>query len=160
MEQNLATRVPLATQSNRSYMASSRRDQGVNLSRKDAIQLQRRQARVQLVDRVFDLLMAAVPWAGAIGLAYFAIYRPTTVLAGRYTFAQIGYGVFGDIRVSEAVAWLFGVAGVAYGARSEHLRRNTLQHLHQPRKELELRIDPHRSSSMLTPRGTTRPEDK
>lgn len=57
------------------------------------------------------------------------------------------------------LAIIFGVAGIVYGRRESKLRKDTVERLQDRNCRLEREIDPKRSSSQLTPRGDTRPED-
>jgi hypothetical protein len=100
-----------------------------------------------------------VPWTAAIVIMYF-FYRSVASLAGQYTLAQIGMGFLGDFRLSEGVAYVFGAGGVAYGAKRRKLQGDNIERTAKRISDLEKRIDPKRSSSRLTPRGKTRPEDK
>lgn len=79
--------------------------------------------------------------------------------AGKYTFADIGISLLGDFRVSEALIYILGVGGIIYGYGERRLRLKAIERLANRQIELEKRIDPGRSSSGLTPQGTTRPED-
>ena len=106
-----------------------------------------------------SIVHTIVPWTAAAVVAFF-FYKSVISLAGQYTFAQIGVGFLGDFRVSEGVAYLFGAGGVVYGVKQTKLRRDNVERMAGRIAELEKQIDPHRSSSRLTPRGTTRPEDK
>jgi hypothetical protein len=100
-----------------------------------------------------------VQWGCAALVAYF-FYLSVASLAGRYTFAQIGVGFLGDLRVSEGVAYLFGAGGVYYGVKRHRLHGDNIQRMAGRLADLEKQLDPKRSSSRLTPRGATRPEDK
>lgn len=102
---------------------------------------------------------AVIRWAGAVLIAYFG-YRTVAVLAGETTTANIGIRFLADLRVSEAVAWIFGASGVAYGLRQRTLRRSTVERLHGRIESFEKQLDPRRSSSQLTSRGETKPEDQ
>ena len=100
-----------------------------------------------------------VQWGSAVLVAYF-LYRSVSSLSGRYTFAQIGVSFLGDMRISEGLAYLFGAGGVVYGVKRHRLHGDNVQRMAGRLAELEKQIDPKRSSSRLTPRGKTRPEDK
>lgn len=75
-------------------------------------------------------------------------------LAGQVTTATIDIpfmnGVLGAI---------VGGGGMVYGHKQNKLRKNTVERLQNRIKELENRIDNRRSSSGLTNRGDTHPED-
>ena len=98
-------------------------------------------------------------WGALVLIAFFG-YRAVDVLAGQETLADIGIRFLADIRVSTAVGWLSGLLGVGYGIRQRALRYNTIERLQTRIRELESAIDPKRSSSKLTTRGQTRPEDE
>jgi hypothetical protein len=113
----------------------------------------------KIIDAVGSVIQACIPWAGAVLVAYF-VYRSIQSLAGRMTLADIGIRFLADTKISEAFAYLFGATGIALGLRRERLHKDNVQRLTSRIKELEVRLDPKRSSSRLTPRGETRPEDK
>ena len=98
-------------------------------------------------------------WTGLVAIAMFA-YLCIRSLSGERTNAQIGISILGDVRISEVFAWLLAGSGMAYGRRQRSLRRRAIEHLHPRSKRYEESVDRGRSSSQLTPRGDTRPEDK
>jgi hypothetical protein len=100
----------------------------------------------------------AVPWGFGALIAFFA-YLSISILAGRYTFAQIGVSVFGNLKISESISYVSGLTGVLYGLKERRLRRKNIQRLSGQIQKLEKLIHPNRSSSDLTVQGTTRPED-
>jgi hypothetical protein len=99
-----------------------------------------------------------IRWAGAVAIAYFG-FRGVAALAGQQTAADIGIKFLADVRVSEALAWIFGTSGLAYGWRQRKLRRDTVERIQSRVEKYEKSIDPSRSSSTLTRRGETKPED-
>jgi hypothetical protein len=113
--------------------------------------------------RRFDVIDAAVrlviPWGSLVAIAFW-VHGDVVALAGKQTLAQIGLSFMGDIRISDAVAYIFGATGVVYGISERTLRRKNIARLAEENRSLEKKIDPLRSSSNLTRRGTTRPEDK
>jgi hypothetical protein len=121
-------------------------------------------AEVQLLKRAranegfVSIVNNLIRWGGLVSISYFAVLS-IRAMAGQHTFADIGIRVLADVHVSEAVAWIFGGSGVAYGWRQRKLRRDTVERLANRNIELEKRLDPNRASSQLTPRGDTRPED-
>ena len=118
------------------------------------VEVQRIQARAAVT-------LAAIRWLGLAVLAYFG-YRSVDTLAGRTTLASIGVGisVLGKVYISEAVAWLFGVTGIGYGLRQRALRHNVIARLSPAVREREQALDPKRTSSQLTERGRTKPQDE
>ena len=103
-------------------------------------------------------MQTAIPWVGAVAIAYF-LYLSVDSLSGRHTFADIGFAVLADVKISEAIAYVFGAGGVLYGYKYRRLKGDNVERTAERIAELETRLDPDRSSSRLTPRGETRPED-
>ena len=96
------------------------------------------------------------------GLAFMSwcAYLSIDALAGRSTSASFNMGLFGTVEVSVALSWTVALIGTAYGIQQRKLRRDTVERLQTRNIELEKKIDQKRSSSKLTARGDTRPEDK
>jgi len=115
--------------------------------------------RYRQAEGVASILYNIVRWGGIVLVARYG-YLSLDTLAGDRTTADIGIKLLADVRISQALAWLLAGSGTAYGLAQRKLRRDTVQRLQQRNEELELRLDPKRSSSRLTPRGETRPEDK
>jgi hypothetical protein len=114
---------------------------------------------LRLLDILATLVQTSIPWVGAGWMAYM-IYLSVDALAGRKTAADFGIKVIGNVEVNRAVAWLlvalFG--GTAY--RERRLRQKNIERLAPSVAQKEKVRDPKRSSSNLTSRGKTRPEDK
>jgi hypothetical protein len=111
-----------------------------------------------LASSITTVLTELIKWGVVALLGYYAM-RAVEALAGKSTNADIGISFFGTVEVSVTVAWIFGIGGIIYGARQRHLRKNTVERLAERNRTLELQIDPKRSTSGLTLRGDTRPED-
>jgi hypothetical protein len=101
------------------------------------------------------------------------IFAPVAISwAGKTTKADIGINanIQAEINKSEEsaaensslIGWLgsiFGALGLLYGRAQARLRKNIVER-YQPYKEMyEKEVDSKRTSSDLTPRGETRPED-
>ena len=114
--------------------------------------------KYSVAEAVSSVLQTIARWTGGVLIAYFG-FRTVQALAGQVTLAHIGLRFLADLKVSEAVAWLFGGSGLVLAARQRKLRRDTVERLERRIRELENAIDPRRTSSRLTPRGETRPED-
>jgi hypothetical protein len=110
-------------------------------------------------ETVTSIVTTAIRWTGAIAISWIG-YLCIQALSGQQTFADIGVSVLADVRISQALAWLLGGGGVAYGLGQRKLRRDTVERLQGRNQRLERERDPRRSSSQLTPRGETNPEDK
>jgi hypothetical protein len=117
------------------------------------------QFRFRLTDVASLAIERGLPIAGVVLVTYFGVFRPIHDLAGRNTQASFGLAMFADIRPSEIVSYLFGVAGWIFGINAQRLRRNVTERLAGRNAALEQQKDPNRTSSGLTPRGKTPPED-
>lgn len=84
------------------------------------------------------------------------------VYAGKQSNADIrfGFGLLADIKMVYTISIAVGTAGVALYLRERRLHRKTRERLATRITDLELRIDPNRRSSKLTPEGLTREDDK
>ena len=105
------------------------------------------------------VLQSLIRWGGIALVARYS-YLAVEALAGQTTLADIGINFLGKVEVSVALAWSFGAVGVAYGWQQRKLRKDTVERLQNRIQALEQMIDRGRSSSNLTPRGDSRPEDK
>lgn len=112
-----------------------------------------------IIGEIASIINNAIRWGGVVAIVYLAS-SSISVLAGKTTFADIGINFLADIRVSEALAWILGSSGVAYGWLQRSLRKKTVERLQQRVVNLESEKDGRRTSSQLTPRGGTKPEDK
>src|ERR1700683_1931169 len=115
--------------------------------------------KFRIVDMIGSTIHTIVPWGCAVLIAWI-FYKSVLSLAGQYTFAQIGIRFLGDLRVSDSVAYIFGARGVVYGLKRRKLLRDNIERTANRIADLEKRLDIKRSSSRLTPRGTTRPGDE
>lgn len=115
--------------------------------------------RVRVVDTIGAIIQTAIPWLAAAAMSWF-VYRSIDALAGKQTLADVGIKVLADIKISEAIAYLFGGGGVLYGYKCKRLKADNVERMAGRIAELEKQLDPGRSSSRLTPRGETRPGDR
>lgn len=118
--------------------------------------LLRRSDNAMAVASVFNNL---IRFAALCVLAYF-VYASVAVLAGKQTDASIGVSFFGNLTVSQSLAYIFGGGGLVYGFRERALRQKTIKRLQGRIQELEAAKDPARTSSKLTPKGDTHPRDR
>lgn len=116
------------------------------------------QLRALRIDRIASVVETAIRY-GCLALIALFGWLSVRSLAGQATFADIGIRVITDMRLSEALAYLFGGGGIAYGLGEPRLRRNRTKQFTARTAALEQRLDPNRSSSQLTERGTTRKGD-
>lgn len=116
-----------------------------------------RQSKVS--EGVVQVLSSFIRWGGIVLIVRYG-YLGIEALAGKSTLADIGIDFLTDINVSVAIAWSVGVGGAIYGLRQRTLRKDTVERLVGRIQEFESSLDPSRTSSKLTTRGDTRPEDK
>ena len=112
--------------------------------------------RLEIIDSAVRL---GVPWSFGALIAFFC-FGSIVALAGKYTFAQIGVSILGNMKISESISYVFGLSGVLYGLKERKLRRKNIQRMSPQIQALERQMHPNRSSSNLTTRGTTQPEDE
>ena len=105
-----------------------------------------------------SIVQALIKYGTVAWIAHEA-YLAIVVLSGKHTFADIGIRFLAEIPVSIGIAWVLAVGAVLYGLRQNKLRKDTVERLQNRIQSLEKTIDPGRSSSQLTTRGDTRPED-
>jgi hypothetical protein len=115
--------------------------------------------RSKKLDLIEVVIRLAIPWGALVAIAYW-VHTDVVALAGKQTLARIGLSFMSDIKVSDAIAYVFGAVGAGYGIAERTLRRKTIARLSDEGRLLEQMIDPQRTSSNLTRHGTTRPEDK
>jgi hypothetical protein len=115
--------------------------------------------KVKTSEGIVSIFNNLTRWGGAVLIVRY-VYLMVLALAGHATFADIGLKILGDVKVSETVAWLFGSGSVAYGWHQRKLRKDTVERLQERIQKFERQIDGKRTSSRLTARGNTRPEDE
>jgi hypothetical protein len=111
------------------------------------------------IDAAVTLCKAVIKY-GALVLCVRYLFLIAGALAGKTTLASLVLSVLANAKVSDCICLLFGGGGAVYGVAQRQLRRRAIKRLTGRPKELEVAIDPNRSSSELTARGTTRPEDE
>jgi hypothetical protein len=100
-----------------------------------------------------------VKWGALAGIAYF-LYLCVDAVAGRETTAKLVVAVISDFKLHIALPWFLTAVAVILGLLQRHLKNGTVDRLGRRIKELEERLDPGRTSSRLTSRGGTNPEDR
>ncbi|MBW8874531.1 MAG: hypothetical protein JF614_06170 [Acidobacteria bacterium] len=110
------------------------------------------QMRFLLVEKGAPVVEVAVRW-GIIALIVFFVTDCIKSLAGLQTAATIGIRFLADVRVSEALAWIFGAGGVGYGMQQRGLRRRDTKQMGSRLRKYEKLIDPGRSSTDLDSQG-------
>ena len=125
--------------------------------------------RVQEIDAQTRRTQVVGPVVGWVVIALFG-WLSIHDLAGQITVADISVlarAVAGEEGKSMCPAWyvigvfsLFGFFGIFLARKERKLRKDNTERLHLYQEKWESRQDPARSSSRLTKRGNTRPEDK
>lgn len=112
--------------------------------------------RLDLIGTAVQQLIRGGCLVAIAGFAYLSI----KVLAGKSTFAEIALRAAANLKIGDLILLLVGTGGVGYGINQRRLRRSNVERLSKRVQELESALDPKRSTSGLTPQGTTRPGDK
>ncbi len=120
-------------------------------------------------DTLGKIIPAVAPWVGAMfiaGCTSFAIHD----LAGKVTVANIkilAEAIMGEKEASLCPSWyilysalIFGFFSVLLFKRERKEKKDAIERLHSYQSRWETSVDPSRTSSNLTPRGDTNPEDK
>ncbi len=99
---------------------------------------------------------------GSAAFGFWCVKEAWVLAAGTTTIADLS----ASLRFETISEWTwpllvaFGFGGIAYGRRQAKLRRDAVERLHPYQEQHEKSIDPNRTSSRLTSRGETRPEDR
>ncbi len=118
--------------------------------------------KVRLIDRGFAALCLLIKCGTLVAIAYCAV-QAIEALAGEKTDATISIALTFLTKTTGGSAAAMGIGtgilGVAYGLIERRLRYQKVEHLQGRVKELEVFLDPNRSSSGLTIQGRTNPRD-
>lgn len=102
----------------------------------------------------------SIPWCIVLFAVAWFTRDVLIAYAGQTTNANIVVRLLADLRVAVLLPWAVAAGGVVYGVRQKHLKEQAIERLTKRPHELERVIDPNRTSSGLTLRGRTNPEDK
>jgi len=111
------------------------------------------------IDSVTTIIRDIIKWGGLSFLGYCG-YLSVAVLAGRATTANIFIKILGNATINHALWALLAGGGWVYGIGQQYLRRRNIQRIVPAKNALEKKLDPKRTSSHLTERGTTQPGDE
>lgn len=109
------------------------------------------------MDLWFGLARTAIRCAAAVAAIYFSQFL-VAPFAGKDTMLALNVALLGDIKFAVSIGLTGAAAAWAVVERS--LRHRKVEHLQGRVKELEKQLDPGRTSSRLTTKGKTNPEDK
>lgn len=100
-----------------------------------------------------------ITWFGAGWCAYQA--RAVLIAyAGKQSIGKLSVSVLANLHVVFVLSITVGGTSVMLYLRERRLHRRTRDRLTDRVSELELKLDPSRTSSLLTPEGLTRKEDE
>lgn len=100
-----------------------------------------------------------VIWFG-IGWCVHAIAFAVTAFAGKTSIENLGVSFLANIQVVWGLSISLSGISITIYLRERAKHRKTRERLTERIKDLELRIDPNRTSSHLTSKGLTRKEDE
>jgi hypothetical protein len=80
-------------------------------------------------------------------------------LSGRVTLTDMRFNFLGSVAIERTLCAGAAAGGIFYGYKQRKLRQKKTEHLEGRIHQLENTIDPGRTSSHLTPLGTTNPRD-
>jgi hypothetical protein len=112
--------------------------------------------KIDAIVSVFGMLLKFSAIVLCVRYGYFSV----VALAGKSTFADVGFRILGNLKISEGISYIFGTGGIVYGVGQRQLRRRNIERIVPLKNKLEMILDPKRTSSGLTSKGTTRPEDE
>lgn len=119
--------------------------------------------RFRLISQAINGLIGIAGTIVVAGCVVWVAYYVRDVLvafAGKHTDASLAFRFLANLQADRWFAYLFGVFGAGYGIAERRLKRRTIRRLTARTEELELRLDPNRTSSGLTPQGTTQEADR
>jgi hypothetical protein len=108
-------------------------------------------------DRRYRALVTLIRGATTVGVAY-CLYLSVNSIAGKTTVFSAVLSVLADLRISILVT--LTLAGCGWGLIERMLRQRKTEYFQQRIRDLEKKIDPQRTTSGLTPKGKTNPQDK
>jgi hypothetical protein len=122
--------------------------------------MKRMEVYVHFGDIVARLLGVAIRYISVLGALYLCIDSIGRNFAGQETGIEFILHFLGNVYVSHTISFTISVSAIFYAWRQKQLKNTTVEKLHRRIKDLERRMDPNRSSSTLTARGETNPEDQ
>lgn len=120
-----------------------------------------RSASYILISAIADALKPFIYSVSVVGCFYVSA-DAVKAFAGKLSFADLRLvtQIFAGAKFSLGVTIAVTGSGWIYGLIQRQLRRKTIERLQTRIIEFEKGVDPSRSSSHLTKRGTTREEDR
>ena len=104
------------------------------------------------------LVIKTIVWGAVAAYGMSCLRDILIAMAGKQTIANVVLSLLANVQVS--IAWGLAVGAAGYGVVERKLRQKTVSRLEGRIHELESNIDSNRTSSHLTPEGTTNPGDR
>ena len=115
--------------------------------------------RLRLYDSITAIIHQGIKWAAIVLIVRYGYYAVFS-LAGHTTLADIGVKFLSNVKVSSGISYIVGGAGMIYGIGQHRARHRNIKRMASDKNQLELLINPKRSSSDLTAEGKTSPGDE
>jgi hypothetical protein len=115
--------------------------------------------RYKRLDALVIISKSAIKYGFFAFCAYYA-FRAIEVLAGKTTVSSIVFSILANFTVRETIYIILAGGGIIYGIGEREMRRRNIRRITDEKNALERILDANRSSSELTTRGTTKPEDR
>lgn len=115
--------------------------------------------RWRVSEGIISIFNNLIKWGSLVAIIYF-FKEAIVALAGKDTSSKILFSFVSDLKMDRYAAYAAAIGGAIYGMRQRKLRKDTIERLQSRIVDLEKRLDPGRTTSTLTNRGETRPEDK
>jgi hypothetical protein len=134
----------------------------VVLSKKDQASIERLkvQRRYDAIVRLGGLLIGRGFKWGFFGWLVWQCQIAISAMAGKTTLTSLIVSLGANVSVLVTTSWAVTVGCIVWVFFERRLRKGTVERLTLRIKDLELGLDRGRSSSLLTTRGDTRPEDQ
>ena len=113
-----------------------------------------------ILDKLSPILKIAIIWPCVTVMFWFAM-DSLQAFAGKNSTAEVSleYLTGSPSGLSVTISISLSLAFAGWAIRERRLRRETVARMHGRIKELELLLDPNRTSSQLTTKGMTNPAD-
>ena len=115
---------------------------------------QKHQLYLLIAERTYQLLSTVVRWGVILGIAV-CLMVSVQAMAGTQTSFSVMVQMLGEVHADQWIAYIVVVLAGGFGLNERRLRREKTNEMSAHLAELEKRLDPGRSSSSLTTRGTS-----
>jgi hypothetical protein len=117
----------------------------------------RERLATQRVDQLYGTIRTAIRY-GAVAFGCWCLYLAIDSIAGKTTAFTMALSILLDVRL----VFAFSVAGLStiWAVAERKLRQRKVKYMQGRVRELELKIDPKRTTSGLTEHGRTHPRDR